>query len=101
MGHRPRRLRSAPGTRGDDSMGRNGWAVSGSLRGLDTRRGSWGLLAVIVVSSSCLFLRGLNSEYISLWDEAVHFNVVQNLITHCCTPRLHVRNLDTDFRDWT
>src|SRR5215212_7698390 len=82
-------------------MGRDGFAESRFRRGLNARQGAWVLLAAIVLSSSWLQLRGLNSEYITLFDEAVHFNVVQNLITHCCTPRLHVRNLDTDFRDWT
>ncbi|MEN3338407.1 MAG: hypothetical protein V7647_2083 [Acidobacteriota bacterium] len=59
------------------------------------------VLIIVVLSSSLVLARGLNSEYITLWDEAVHLNVVQNLITHCCTPRLHVRDLGTDYRDWT
>ena len=91
---------SAGGTRGEDSMGRYGSAESGGPGGLDTRRGSWVLLGAIVLSSSWLLLRGLNNDYITLFDEA-DFNVVQNLITHCCTPRLHVGDVHTDFRDWT
>jgi 4-amino-4-deoxy-L-arabinose transferase-like glycosyltransferase len=82
-------------------MGRYGSGESGGPGGLDTRRRSWVLLGAIVLSSSWLLLRGLNNDYITLFDEAVHFNVVQNLITHCCTPRLHVGDVHTDFRDWT
>jgi hypothetical protein len=76
-------------------------APNGFLTGLRSRSGSWVLLSIIVLSSSCILARGLDSEYITLWDEAVHLNVVQNLITHCCTPRLHVQNVGTDYRDWT
>lgn len=67
----------------------------------NARRAHWMLLLVIVVSSSGLLLRGLDSDYIALWDEVVHLNVVQNLVTDCCTPRLHMRELETDHRDWT
>lgn len=59
------------------------------------------LLALIVAISSWLMLRSLGSNYITLWDEAVHVNVVKNLANNCCTPTLHLRDLATDYRDWS
>jgi 4-amino-4-deoxy-L-arabinose transferase-like glycosyltransferase len=36
-----------------------------------------------------LFLQNLGTPYITLWDEAVHVNVIKNLAEHCCLPQLH------------
>jgi 4-amino-4-deoxy-L-arabinose transferase-like glycosyltransferase len=72
-----------------------------TVKSARTRRAAWVLLVLIVGGSSSLLVRGLDSDYITLWDEAIHVNVVQNLMTHCCTPRLHLQDYGSDFRDWT
>ena len=59
------------------------------------------LVLLIVISSSAISLRDLGDPYIRLWDEAVHVNVVRNLVVDCCTPKLHHQTLGADTRDWT
>lgn len=58
-------------------------------------------LMLIIAASSVLLLNNLGSGYISLWDEVTHVNVVKNLANNCCTPKLHLQNYNTDYRNWT
>jgi 4-amino-4-deoxy-L-arabinose transferase-like glycosyltransferase len=96
-----------------------------SSRSAAWRYGNWLILASLLALCCALYLQNLGSPYITLWDEAIHVNVVQNLAEHCCEPRLHrstaVAGLDraqgltdletatipmsqlrlgTDYRDW-
>lgn len=90
------------------------------------RSASWLFAAGLLAICFGIYLQNLGTPYITLWDEAIHVNVVQNLAEHCCIPLLHrsaaaaslpgasgvsgfetvavlqrhVR-LGTDFRDWT
>lgn len=59
------------------------------------------MLGLIVLLSSIFFLHNLGNQNITLWDEAVHVNVVSNLANDCCVPKLHLRDLGSDYRDWT
>ena len=59
------------------------------------------LLCLLVTASSVLLLRNLGDPYITLWDEAVHVNVIRTLETSCCTPQLHRQLSGADPRDWT
>lgn len=61
----------------------------------------WFLLGLIVLVSSFLYLHNLSTAYITLWDEAIHANVVKNLANNCCVPALHNQDYGTDFRDWS
>ena len=70
-------------------------------RALASRRAiTWLGFTLILFASSALRLRGLDSTYITLWDESVHVNVVSNLVDDCCTPRLHLRSDGSDAHDW-
>ena len=68
---------------------------------LSTSAGRLVLVLALMFFSSTLLLRNLGDPYITLWDEAVHINVVRNLAVHCCTPQLHRQAAGTDPRDWT
>jgi 4-amino-4-deoxy-L-arabinose transferase-like glycosyltransferase len=59
------------------------------------------LLCLLVTASSALLLTNLGDPYITLWDEAVHVNVIRNLENNCCTPQLHRQGSGADPRDWT
>jgi 4-amino-4-deoxy-L-arabinose transferase-like glycosyltransferase len=76
-------------------------AETGSTRRRRLRRRDWLLFALIFLASSGLRLRGLNSPYITLWDESVQVNVVSNLIDACCTPKLHLSSDGANPDDWT
>ncbi len=58
-------------------------------------------LAVILAVAGYFYFRNLGTNYITLWDEAVHVNVVKNLATDCCVPKLHLTDIGIDFQDWT
>jgi len=62
---------------------------------------SWIFLVIIIITSSVLFFHNLGNNYITLWDEVTQLNVVKNLATNCCTPKLHLQDYNTDFRNWT
>jgi hypothetical protein len=63
---------------------------------------NWTGLACLLAISCALFLQNLSTPYITLWDEAVHVNVIKNLAEHCCLPQLHrSANIGTDYRRWT
>ena len=87
-------------------------------------RGRAYLLALVclLVTSGAVFLQNLGTPHITLWDEAIHVNVIKNLAEHCCSPQLHrsvhaapsgiIRtvpefvslphsNVGIDYRDWT
>jgi 4-amino-4-deoxy-L-arabinose transferase-like glycosyltransferase len=62
----------------------------------------WLFLAVVVVLCCFIYFRNLGSSHITTWDEVIHANVVKNLATDCCVPRLHrFPNLPIDYSDWT
>ena len=58
----------------------------------------WLLLSAVLAGCCALYLQNLNSPYITLFDESVHVNIIENLADHCCTPHLHrspaVRSLE-------
>ena len=58
-------------------------------------------LAIILALAGYFYFHNLGSDYITLWDEAVHVNVVKNLANDCCVPRLHLTDIGIDFQDWT
>jgi 4-amino-4-deoxy-L-arabinose transferase-like glycosyltransferase len=58
-------------------------------------------LAAILAIAGYFYFQNLGTHYITLWDEAVHVNVVKNLATHCCIPKLHLTDIGIDFQDWT
>ncbi len=58
-------------------------------------------LAAILAAAGYLYFHNLGTNYITLWDEAVHVNVVKNLARDCCTPKLHLTDIGIDFQDWT
>lgn len=58
------------------------------------------LAGAVVVISSFFLLHNLGNSTLTLWDEAVHANVIKNLANNCCLPTLHHRDLGTDFREW-
>jgi len=58
-------------------------------------------LTCILAISCLLFLQKLGNPYITLWDEAVHVNVIKNLAENCCLPQLHrSAEIGTDYRHW-
>src|SRR6185295_10846116 len=61
----------------------------------------WLLLICVVAISSSIFFHNLGKNYITHWDEVVTVNVVKNLATDCCTPKLHLQDYNTDYRNWT
>jgi 4-amino-4-deoxy-L-arabinose transferase-like glycosyltransferase len=58
-------------------------------------------LLLILAIAAVFYLRNLGSDYITLWDEAVHVNVVKNLAEDPWPPKLHLEDFNTDFKDWT
>ena len=63
---------------------------------------NWTGLTCLLAISIVLFLQNLGTPYITLWDEAVHVNVVKNLAEHCCLPQLHrSTNIGTIYQAWT
>ncbi len=56
---------------------------------IDQRCASLTALTFILAISCILFLQKLGNPYITLWDEAIHVNVIKNLAEHCCLPQLH------------
>ncbi len=46
-----------------------------------------------------LWLHNLGRTDVTAWDEIVHLNVVHNLSTDCCVPKLHTVDLGTDAED--
>jgi 4-amino-4-deoxy-L-arabinose transferase-like glycosyltransferase len=46
-------------------------------------------LVGLLVLACLLFDWHLGTPYMTMWDEAIQANVVQNLAEHCCVPRLH------------
>ena len=58
-------------------------------------------LAAILAAAAYFYFHNLGTNYITLWDEAVHVNVVKNLARDCCTPKLHLTDIGIDFQDWT
>ena len=67
---------------------------------LNRRFGRILTVSVIVAASSILQLRDLGDPYIHIYDEAVHLNVVRNLVVDCCTPKLHLQPLGADAYSW-
>lgn len=66
------------------------------------RAAPWIALACLLLVSSGLFLQNLGAAYITLWDEAIHVNVIRNMAEHCCLPRLHPSaDLGIKYQDWT
>jgi hypothetical protein len=59
------------------------------------------ILLAILGLSGFLYLHNLGHSYLTLWDEAVHVNVIKNLATDFSVPTLLPEKLDTDFRNWT
>lgn len=69
---------------------------------MSRRRANWIALACLLLVSSGLFLQNLGAAYITLWDEAIHVNVIRNVADHCCLPRLHTSpDIGTKYQDWT
>jgi 4-amino-4-deoxy-L-arabinose transferase-like glycosyltransferase len=69
---------------------------------INQHHANWTGLACLLAISCALFLQNLSTPYITLWDEAVHVNVIKNLAEHCCLPQLHrSANIGTDYRRWT
>jgi hypothetical protein len=63
---------------------------------------AWLSLACILAFSGILYFHDLGSSHITTWDEVIHANVVRNLASDCCVPRLHRSpNLPIDYSDWT
>lgn len=58
-------------------------------------------LFLILAVSSIFYFHNLGTSHITLWDEAVHVNVVKNLANDCCVPKLHLTDIGIDFQDWT
>ena len=48
-----------------------------------------------------VYLQNLGTPNITLYDEAIHANVIKNLAEHGSPPKLHRSPAKTDFRDWT
>lgn len=86
----------------------------------------WLALASLLVLVGFLYLQGLGSPYITLWDEAIQVNVIRNLAESSWVPQLHRSEIvkalpgapnvsdtaivdqrsnevvvGTDYRDWT
>ncbi len=76
----------------------------GSYRGIavSTMKLSVVISLTCILAISCLlFLQKLGNPYITLWDEAVHVNVIKNLAENCCLPQLHrSAEIGTDYRHW-
>jgi 4-amino-4-deoxy-L-arabinose transferase-like glycosyltransferase len=64
------------------------------------RLGRFLTVSMIVAASSILQLRNLDDPYIHIYDEAVHLNVVRNLVVDCCTPKLHRQPHGADPFSW-
>jgi len=73
------------------------------IKNFTERLKKWGYLPLVLILavSSLFYFHNLGSDYITLWDEAVHVNVVKNLANACCTPTLLLTDIGIDFQDWT
>src|SRR3989344_5819280 len=58
-------------------------------------------LVLILAVAGYFYLHNLGTDYITLWDEAVHLNVVKNLSQDPWPPKLHLTDIGIDFQDWT
>jgi len=58
-------------------------------------------LVLILAVAGYFYLHNLGTDYITLWDEAVHINVVKNLSQDPWPPKLHLTDIGIDFQDWT
>ncbi len=58
-------------------------------------------LVVVLAVSGYFYFNNLGTDYITLWDEAVHINVVKNLSQDPWPPKLHLTDIGIDFQDWT
>ncbi len=58
-------------------------------------------LFLILAVAGFFYFQNLGKDYITLWDEAVHVNVVKNLAADPWPPKLHLTDIGIDFQDWT
>lgn len=58
-------------------------------------------LAIVLILAGYFYLHNLGTDYITLWDEAVHVNVVKNLAQDPWSPKLRSTDIGMDFRDWS
>ena len=68
---------------------------------LNNRKGQIFPLFFILLITGYFYFQNLGTSYITLWDEAVHVNVVKNLSQDWWPPRLHLTDIGRDFQDWT
>ncbi|MBI3232266.1 MAG: glycosyltransferase family 39 protein [Candidatus Doudnabacteria bacterium] len=67
------------------------------------KREAWQYASIFFILgvASYFYFHNLGTDYITLWDEVVHVNVVKNLADDCCKPKLHLTDIGIDFQDWT
>ncbi len=63
--------------------------------------GQWIPVFLILAIGAIFYFQNLGNQYITLWDEVVHVNVVKNLSQNIWPPKLHLTDIGSDFQDWT